>query len=58
MDTWKKALDNRDCGDVANVDEDIEIDNEQSKLDPKRADTTEYPTRDFVTLSEVKYDRS
>lgn len=40
--------------DVANVEENIEIEEEKSELDREPAETTEYPTQDFDTVSELQ----
>lgn len=53
-DAWTQAREVRGRKDVANVHEDIEIEDKESELNPERADMTEYPTQDFVILSEVQ----
>lgn len=54
MDARTQALIKRGCKDVANLDEDIEIENKESELDCERSDTTQYLTQDFFTPLEVQ----
>lgn len=54
IDAWTQARQGCSREDLANVDEDIEIGAQESKLVFDQADTTEYRTQDFVTRSEVQ----
>lgn len=44
-----EVLQDHDSKDVANVNKDMEIEDEQSGRDLERAYTTKYPTQDFAT---------
>lgn len=52
MDAWTQAFEDLHCRDVDNVDEDIEMEDEESKRDRERAEMTECPTQEFVTRPE------
>lgn len=54
VDAWTRALEDRDCKDVANVNKDIKVEVEESELHLERTDITQYLTQNFVTLSEVQ----
>lgn len=51
---WTYPLENNDGNETESSDEDIGIENEELKLDSDRAQSTEYPTRDFVTRQEAQ----
>lgn len=54
MNAWTQALEKRDCKDFPNVDEDIAIEDEETELNRKPADKTEYLKQEFVTRLNVQ----
>lgn len=49
-----QALKDRDAEDADNLDDDMEIEKQESGLDCDPAHTTEYPTQNFFTPSEIQ----
>lgn len=54
MDAWTRAVEDPDGKKAKIVDEDIDNKVEESEMHRERAQKTEDPTQDFVTLSEVQ----
>lgn len=53
-DAQTQAPRDRYCKDVTDVEEDVEIEDEKSEVDHKKADTTEYPIQDLLTARRYK----
>lgn len=54
MDVCREALEVHTGKNLANLDKEIQIDNEESELDRERVDKKQYPTEDFVTRLELQ----
>lgn len=54
MEAWTQASDDRDGEDAHNLDEYMEIEDKESEFHRGRAQTTEYPAKDFVTHLDVQ----
>lgn len=54
MHDSEQGLADRDCEEAKNVAGDIETEDEELKIDQKRAQTKKYQTQDIVTSSEVQ----
>lgn len=58
MDTYIQALDDRDREDVANVGEDIDIEDQELEMYCERADITKYLSKFCYLLAGTKNDWS